>query len=258
MKTYIYSLMALCFLFASCQKDPVSPANDTKMIKVGEAGLQGNKKLELFSSDTLTTGYHSIFIKITNADGTGNSSAAVSLATMMDMGSMKHASPVVQPVYSGSKSLYEAAVVFTMPSSESAHWYLEVTVDGEMKSIPVNVPASKTKLSASYAGSDGSSYIVSLIPSAPFTPGLNDFKILVNKKVSMMSFPPVNDLQILFTPEMPAMGHSSPNNVNPVSIGNGVYKGAVNFTMTGAWRLHFKLMSGSQVLVEDAYLDVEF
>jgi len=40
---------------------------------------------------------------------------------------------------------------------------------------------------------------------------------------------------------MPSMGHGSPNNVNPVLTKNGHYKGKVNFTMTGDWRINLEL-----------------
>ena len=33
-------------------------------------------------------------------------------------------------------------------------------------------------------------------------------------------------------------GHSSSNNINPVSQGNGKYSGQVNFSMTGKWAVY--------------------
>jgi hypothetical protein len=56
---------------------------------------------------------------------------------------------------------------------------------------------------------------------------------------------------------MPTMNHGSPNNVNPVHKGNGHYKGKVNFTMTGLWRLHFTLKAGDAIAKADS-LDIEF
>jgi hypothetical protein len=38
-------------------------------------------------------------------------------------------------------------------------------------------------------------------------------------------------------PDMPSMGHGSPNNENPVHTAIGHYKGKINFTMTGEWRI---------------------
>lgn len=74
----------------------------------------------------------------------------------------------------------------------------------------------------------------------------------------MMEFTAEDGFTIEFEPEMPSMDHGSPNNTNPISIGNGHYKGKVNYTMTGDWRLHFKLKKNNEVIVDDAYVDVLF
>jgi len=58
-----------------------------------------------------------------------------------------------------------------------------------------------------------------------------------------MEWPPVDDLTLEIIPEMPTMGHGSPNNENPVSIGDGHYQGQVNFTMAGPWTVTVKVSS---------------
>ncbi|MNR44863.1 hypothetical protein D3C85_1636520 [compost metagenome] len=58
------------------------------------------------------------------------------------------------------------------------------------------------------------------------------------------------------TPEMPSMGHGSPNNVEPVITKNGIYKGKVNFTMTGDWKINFVLAKGGQSNV--TFFDLTF
>lgn len=73
-----------------------------------------------------------------------------------------------------------------------------------------------------------------------------------------MNFPPVSDLTVEITPEMPSMGHGSPNNVNPVYIENGHYKGKVNFTMTGDWRIHLTLKKGDRLITNKAFFDLYF
>jgi hypothetical protein len=46
--------------------------------------------------------------------------------------------------------------------------------------------------------------------------------------------------------------------VDPVHISQGHYKGNVNFTMTGLWRLHLRFMAGESVADTTQYFDVEF
>ena len=73
-----------------------------------------------------------------------------------------------------------------------------------------------------------------------------------------MSFPAVNDLTVAIEPEMPSMDHGSPNNIDPTLLEAGHYKGRVNFTMTGWWRVHINLLRGTTVVTDEAYLDITF
>ncbi|MEO6682785.1 MAG: FixH family protein, partial [Ginsengibacter sp.] len=129
--------------------------------------------------------------------------------------------------------------------------------NGEITTINLDIPDAKTKLVGSYTGTDGNKYVVALIPPKKWEVGMNDLEILISQN-NMMTFPPVNDFKIDFSPEMPSMGHGSPNNVHPVNIGNGRYKGKVNYTMTGDWRFHFKLSKNDVVIVENATIDILF
>lgn len=75
----------------------------------------------------------------------------------------------------------------------------------------------------------------------------------------MMSFPAIDGYTMTMTPEMPSMGHGSPNNVNPVSSGMGKYDGKVNFTMTGYWKVNFEFLTESGETVKTGqYFDVTF
>jgi hypothetical protein len=99
---------------------------------------------------------------------------------------------------------------------------------------------------------------MSLVEPAAWKVGNNPFEITAHTMASMMSFPCCTDLTIEITPEMPSMGHGSPNNINPVHTGNGHYLGNVNFTMTGAWRIHLVVKKGDRLISNKAYFDIEF
>ena len=83
-------------------------------------------------------------------------------------------------------------------------------------------------------------------------------EMAIYKKATMMSFPADSSLSVILTPEMPTMGHGSPNNVNPTHKRLGHYSGKVNFTMTGLWRLNLDYMSGAAVADSTQYFDIEF
>ncbi len=125
--------------------------------------------------------------------------------------------------------------------------------------IPVTVaePAQKRMLSFTSAVDNSTKYFVSLVEPAKPKVGINDLELVVYKRASMMSFPADSALSITFEPEMPTMNHGSPNNIHPAHKGIGHYKGKVNFTMTGLWRLHFDMKAGD-VLAKTDSLDIEF
>lgn len=52
------------------------------------------------------------------------------------------------------------------------------------------------------------------------------------------------------------MGHGSPNNVNPTNSGKGHYKGKVNFTMAGDWRINLDIYKNGAVVDTSLYFDV--
>ena len=259
MKYLLILSTAFLFLFSSCTKEDTQPEKPAiTKIKIGEAVTSQNLKATMWSDDSIATGYHKLYLSVTDASGNAVNNASVNVLPLMKMSMMTHSSPVESPVYNAVSKFYEFAVVFIMPSSASDSWSLKTTINGEDKTFDIIVPAAKTKVEGSYVGNDGNKYIVTLVPPKKWEVGLNDIEIMVNKMADMTTFPPMNDLKIEMTPEMPSMGHGSPNNVNPVSIDAGHYKGKVNYTMTGDWRLHFKITQGEDVLIDDAYVDILF
>lgn len=255
-------LLAALFSFASCSKDTdTQPDLLPEKIRIAEKKTSSGASLTLWSDNNeLSVGWNKLYVSLRNSDGSNITNAAIAFTPVMDMGTMKHSSPTEQPVYNSDQSLYEGAVVFSMPSGSMGTWTLTISVNSEPVVFEVDIkPApANTKHTGTFTGTDGVSYTVSLLQ--PLTPktGMNDLEILVNRRQDMMNFPPAEDLSIELNPEMPSMGHGSPNNINPVHKGKGHYSGKVNFTMTGDWRLHLRLKRGNTIVVDDAALDLIF
>lgn len=255
----LFSCAILCAIaFTACKKDDTRPADIINKNKIAE--ITGNNITATLWSDskTLQTGYNRLYVSLKDGQGNEIKNATVAYVPEMDMTSRKHGSPAEQPLYNNETKLYEGAVVFTMPTSEMGTWELGVSVNGATVSFPLTIDEAPQKRSGVYVGTDGNKYVLALVPPAKWQVGLNDLDILISRQAAMMDFPPVEGLAVEFTPEMPSMGHGSPNNINPVAAGNGHYKGKVNYTMTGDWRLHFRLKKNEVVIVEDAYVDVLF
>jgi hypothetical protein len=263
MKKIILGLLLGGVVLTSCKKEEVAPEVPVTQTTVTKTQLDSktttsNKTVTLFADNAnLYTGANNLYVKVTDATGAGVTNAAVTYMSMMQMTSMSHSSPSENPNYDSSLGMYKGLVVFTMASTAGT-WTLDVDVDGETVTFDINVLESDTKMVGVYTGTDAASYIISIVRPVNWMVGMNDIEIMIHKKVTMMSFVPVNDFDVVMTPEMMSMSHGSPNNVSPTFVANGHYRGTVNFTMTGDWRLHFELSQSSTVIHADAFLDILF
>jgi len=258
---FILPALMLALSLGGC-KGKIKPKDDTDSLVKIASGADNGYLIEVFSDDSLFVGYNKIYIRIKNksTDEILNN-FTVSLNPMMDMGTMQHSAPVENPPGANADNLYKGAVVFIMPSMAGT-WTLSVHAEDSQGNVAdidlhpiIKLPAEVRMLSFE-SEIDSSKLFLSLC--APQSPevGLNDFELAVHKKESMMSFPPVNGLTFSIEPEMPSMGHGSPNNVNPVGTGNGHYLGKVNFTMTGYWKVNMTIMQGQDTVKSNLAFDI--
>jgi hypothetical protein len=274
MKKSLLILLSVGFIcivtfLSSCKKDDAAEPDPTLgLTKLTEGyALGAAAKVQVYTKEsTITSGYTKFYIALYDStSGNRIENAHIQLTPMMDMGTMQHSAPYENPASEDAvEHLFPCSVVFVM-SSMGGTWTVKIKVHNHLNNkegyltipVTVNEPV-KSRMKSFTASHDGNKYFVSLIEPAHPKVGINDLEIAIYKKVSMMSWPADSSLAVTLYPEMPSMGHSSPNNVNPVHIGNGHYKGKVNFTMTGLWRLNFDYMSGAAVADSTQYFDVEF
>lgn len=238
------------------------------LTKVAEGYASGAAtKVELYANtQALYSGYTPFKVRLLDSL-TGNvvERASIQLAPLMDMGMMRHACPYENPTSTtADNQLFPCAVTFIM-SSMGGSWTLGIAVQNLTNNkqgtlvVPLTIAEpTRARIKSFTAAHNGQKYFVSLVsPIAPKV-GINDLEFAVYKKVSGMSFPADSSLRIVNTPEMPTMGHGSPNNIDPAHIENGHYKGKVNFTMTGLWKLNLDIYSGAAVADTTQYLEIEF
>jgi hypothetical protein len=262
-------LITFLFVLQSCSNDdnPVNSDNPAGPLKIGEAYTgSGSMLVQVWSESKLFPGFNNLYITISDsASGSLVKDAHVKLNPMMDMGTMKHSTPYENPLeakYTDGK--FPCSVVFLMPSTGGT-WTLNVSVHDHEKDregtavVPVTVTDVNPAVYKSIkALNDSSSLYVSFLKPESFKVGVNDFEITIHKRISMMEYAPVTNYEVKLTPEMPSMGHGSPNNVDPAHTQNGHYKGKANFTMTGDWRLHLDLYSNGTVVDSTLYFDIVF
>ena len=269
---FIYAFL-ISILIVSCNNDepPIDP-NQVHYFKVGEVVSSGSSfSVEFHATDSLFVGYNKTYFKITDKiTGLSVKNATLEMHPLMDMVTFSHACPVENPVDSlTSDGYFEGAILFSMVGTNSWSLTLDISANGKSETALFSIdkvkftnPVMKIVVIDSLSTGAGTwtitKYPISLIAPAKWKVGNNPFEITVHRMASMMSFPYCSDLTIEITPEMPSMGHGSPNNVNPVSIGKGHYLGAVNFTMTGDWRVNMVLKKGERILSKKTYFDINF
>ncbi len=243
----------LSILFSGCEdtKDTETDATDELILigTVSDNGLQ----VELFSNEALFVGINEVFYRLTDeASNTVITSAEIIQSPVMHMATMNHSCPFTNPGTSAdADDLFKGEIVFIMGSGTtdtvdiwnntvSIH-NISATTDHQVVFSNLTVIETYMKKKLTYTDIDSSLviYLVTLNGLAEPLVGINDFVLSVNHKVSMMSFPPVNDLTITVDPQMPDMGHGSSGNVDPVFTENGKYEGKIAFNMTGFWTVDF-------------------
>lgn len=268
---YSCIILISCLLMA-CNEDDTYNPDPEKYIKVGEMLTSGSSfNIGFYAKDSLFVGYNKVYFKITNqAGGQPLKQATLALYPLMDMVTFSHACPIENPGNSlNSDGYFEGAVLFSMIGTDSWSLGVDVSSDGKTETalfpidqVRATQPAKKIVVIDSLSTGQGkwaiTKYPISLIEPPKWKVGNNVFEITAHSMASMMSFPCCADLTIEITPEMPSMGHGSPNNVNPVYMGEGHYKGTVNFTMTGDWRIHLTIKKGDRLVSDKAYFDIIF
>ncbi|MDH5475917.1 MAG: FixH family protein [Cyclobacteriaceae bacterium] len=256
MKKYIYTLsvVTLVFFFMSCT-DKIETLVEENLVEVA-TGDNGEIAVEVQATTDLFVGFNSLKIEVTNlTDNTSINDATVTIMPMMHMMTMSHSCPVDNKTATLSeKGTYNFDVVFVMPSGDMGYWEVtfKVEVGGQIQEVIVPVTVvqpEETKLISFVSEFDQTTkYFVALIdPKSPQV-GENDLEVSVYKKASMMDWPSVEGLSFELEPWMTSMDHGSPNNIAPVAIGNGHYKGKVNFTMTGDWEMRLTIKENSNVI----------
>jgi hypothetical protein len=268
---YIFLVSASLF---SCKKE--SSATDDPLIgliklKEGYA-LGASAKVEIWGKQNFFVGYNNLVVvlydslnlkeKITDAH-----IHFLPLMTMtMGMMTMQHSCPVENPSETAVNTFFHGAVAFLMASETDGSWNLGVSVhnhkydkEGEANfDIIVDNPATSVLSVFKSQSADSSTLVLSLLqPIAP-KDGINNIEFTIHKKADMMNFPADDSYTLEITPEMPSMGHGSPNNVNPVNIGNGHYKGKVNFTMTGEWKVNVLVRKDGKTVSKNAFFNITF
>ncbi|MFZ4726638.1 MAG: FixH family protein [Paludibacter sp.] len=267
-------ILAISAIFASCKNEvditPVNPLEGLTKLQEGYA-LGASAKVQIWGKKNFFMGYN--MLKVVLLDSLSNDTikdAQIEFMPVMTMPQavgmpMVHACPVENPNRVAQNGTFSSVVAFVMPSMGGS-WKLSVMVKKNNTSksgiaafdIIVDNPSPVVMSVFTATSTDASKLVLSLVePVAPKV-GMNDIEFTLHRKETMMSWPADSTYTFVITPEMPSMGHGSPNNVNPVHVGNGHYKGKVNFTMTGEWKVNVAVQKDGNTISNNAYFTITF
>ena len=257
---FSFLLIGLVVIASSCGDDDEPTPDVVSPFQEWASASVDGINVKLLGQERFFVGYNTMMLEVfDNSDQpiTGE----VKITPMMDMMTMSHSAPLE---YTHGQALnaggaLEFATVFVMPSGEMGTWTVNVEVLDKMIEVPVEVLQPEYSRLTSFVDQvDGSTkYFVAMISPKDPQVGVNDLKVAVYKRQSMMEWPAVTDMTMELEPWMVSMDHGSPNNVAPVHTGNGHYSGKVNFTMTGDWQIRLDLLQNGE-LCGEPYFDIFF
>ncbi len=279
MKRYILKLLivvlAIAPLFFSCEnKNEENLSNPlTGLIKLNDGYAMGaSAKVEIWGKKNFFVGYNNLVVVLYDSLNLNEkiTDAHIHFLPVMTMGmgdmQMQHAAPVENPEEEAINEVFPGAIAFIMATNPEGSWKLGISVhnhkydkEGEAEfDITVDNPSTSVLTVFTSQSADSSKLVLSLVEPTKPKVGMNDIEFTLHRMADMMDFPPDDSYTIEITPEMPSMGHGSPNNVNPVNTGNGHYKGKVNFTMTGEWRVNVAVKKDGNTVSKNAYFNITF
>jgi len=260
---YFLYLASIALLLSSCTDDDIKADPTAGLTKISEGyALGASAKVELWAKEKLFAGYNSVFVALYDSvSGDRITDAHIHFHPEMTMMSMSHGCWFEDPEEEAVNQIFPGAIAFIMPSGDMGSWELEIHIhnhhsnkEGEAK-FDITVLNPSTPRIRSFVTDGGEKIFIAYNFKQEPKVGINDFELIAFSKEGDFNFIPVDDLSFSLEPEMPSMGHGSPNNVDPTLTQFGHYSGSVNFTMTGGWRLNLDV-SQDAALIQELYFDV--
>lgn len=280
MKTFLSKTAIILFVslfLISCKDEvkvtAVQPLEGLIKLKDGYAA---GAKVEIWGKKNFFMGYNNLTIVLLDSANSKDTlkDAHVYFLPVMTMVQtmgmpMLHSCPVENPEEDAINGVFQGAVAFVMPSSTGNTWKLGIKIHNHKNdksataNLDVTVDTPTNSVMTSFIDSTANSSKLFLSILQPLSPkvGVNELEFTLHKKVGMMEWPADTTYTLEITPSMPSMGHGSPNNINPVHLKNGHYKGKVNFTMTGVWKIdvvvkRIGLKKDTTIVSRDKYFNI--
>ena len=247
-------LTMLLLLTVSCKDTDSTP--DLEVIPINSVTADG-VTVSLFAEKEIETGANDLYWKV-EENGNSVDIKSFSITPLMEMATMTHSTPYKNPVlFKENENYYHNMAVFIMPSGEMGTWAIPFeieTMTGKIIAgeVPIEVNSSWKLTSVRDANNNNKVYFITwLAPQKPVS-GNNDLMFMVHTRETMMSFPAVSDAELIVYPYMDmggGQGHST-DFTTPVAMGDGMYEGDINYSMSGVWTTSVRLVMANDTLPE--------
>ncbi len=253
-------LILITFFLTGCGNEN-NPVNNTITADTYQKIItaeSGNTKFEVWTvdNDTLMTGYNKVGFKVFQ-DGNEKTTGFVKFyAKMFHFTSNEfHATPV-EPVYNYDNSLgmFTGYIIMLMPSDSTSRWYGYYNYNDVLYVDSARFDVGwdqKTKFKIFTDIGAELSYLITM--TSPIIPvfGNNEFSCLLHESPDFVSFSQVNSAVMHLSPKLDSLNHYSEGNVNPVYIGDGIYKGSVKFDYSGGWKVYDSIYYNKRCITQD-------
>jgi len=267
---YIFLLiLASTVLLVSCGKEDLkvkTPEDEAAgLIKV-DSLKNGGYTFYVFKKDTgyFKVGYNEVYIQLkNNTTEKYIEDANLTWNPLMHMETMSHACPysAISKV-KNTNTLYKGHFIFIMASDAMEYW--EITyhyVKGtDTLAVATNRPYVINPMGRlrykRFKGSDDAYYYVALVnpTESNVQVGTNEITACLYRQKDLFTFNPVRNYTIEIDPRMPdpSMGnHTSPYNENlKYDTSADLYKGKLNLTMTGYWKINLIVKDSAATVIK--------
>ncbi len=244
-RSILVSIVITILLYGCSNNNPVNNDGGTPSdyVKIYTAE-SGSKKFEVYSmsSSNFVYGFNDLGFKV-YLNNVEQNQGFVKFKPIMyhGIGGPNHSIPVSDKFFFDSnKNLFTGYSVFIMYDT-AAFWAADFNYNDAEQIDSMIIPliySSNTKIAAWDNSITQRTYFLTMLSPSDPRVGLNDVDLMLHQTQNMTDYSEVNDAEMFIRPWMESMGHGSSNNVNPVMISGGRYKGKANFNMPGEWFLY--------------------
>lgn len=254
----LFAAIILVVFISSCSKDEnIITPTDTNFSQKYNISLYSTDtikgyEIKLYTKSELKTGYNKVYYSVSKNGIQNIKNANFNLEMKMMMHS--HSCPIDSSI-TEETGLMSNCFVIVMPGNDDEKWYLtlDITLDDNTQ-LKLEKTLEITKMGQMKMFMfEGKTYFISEGDFSKYGVGKNDLNLKINYKIDNFTWGNSDDLTLEIKPWMASMGHGSPNNENPKSIGKGYYKGKVNFTMTGDWEINYTIKKLDVIINEGKF-----